>query len=627
METGPVRQTRPESVAPRPPPDSEPGTAPPGRPWAWLAAIVAAVLVVRWAGPADLLHASPAVRALAVTGLFAGSGVLAATPGVALISVVVRRRPIGRATALGLLLAGSSTIALAGFWAWYESPAAGRAADAAFLAVSAALIAVFGRRGDLRRLDLSVPLTLALGVGLVFTGLAYAQGGIAVVRPLPALAARYWLEGDNQAPLVFAQRVAAHHSLSGTMTDAWRYSDRPPLQTAFGLLQWPLWGHDQELPYQLLGTCLQLAWLPALWTLLRVRGLGPRRAGVAVLATAATGAIFFNSVYVWPKLLAAGLTLAAFAILVSRDRDDRRPGAGLLAVALAVLGMLAHGGTAFALIALAPFAWRLRRRFTVRSAAVCAAAAIVLYAPWLMFQRFVDPPGNRLEKWQLAGVIKIDSRGVLTTITQQYERLSPGQLFRYKITDNLTALTGNRGLLSAQSVDVAWLHQGFMGYARLSQFFDLLPASVPLILGAFALLFPSGRRALAAMKPLAVFAALTLVVWIVLLWGGPAVPAIIHEGPYALLVLFLGLCAVAVTALPRPLAALVLVADAAWFAVCWVPGLGFQPGVIPPGTHPSLDSAMVAVGAAGLLILAVVGAYAPVRRRIRAAARPRGSGD
>lgn len=627
MERRAANRPYPGTLASAPSPGGEAGTGPSGRPYAWLAAIVAAVALVRWAGSADLLHVSAAERALAVTGLLAGTGVLAATPGIALISVVARRRRIGPATALGLLLAGSSTVAMAGFWAWYASPSAGRAADAAFLVVSFAVIAVFGRRGDLGRLDLMVPLALALGVGLVFTGLAFFQGGIAAVRPLPALAARFWLEGDNQLPLMFAQRMAAHHSMSGYLTETWLYSDRPPLQVGFDLLQWPLWRHDKELPYQLLGTCLQLAWVPALWTLLRVRGLGARRAGAAVLATAATGAVFFNSVYVWPKMLSAALALAAFAIIVSRDPGDRRSGTGVLAIALCVLGMLAHGGTAFALIALLPFAWRLRRRFTVRSVAVCAAAAIALYAPWMLFQRFVDPPGNRLEKWMLAGVINIDPRGFLPTLVQQYRRLSLGQLFAHKI-DNLMALTGSHGLLSAQSVDEVWLHQGFMGYARLSQLFDLLPASVPLVLGVFALLFPSGRRALAAMKPLAVFAALTLVVWVVLLWGG-AIPTIIHQGPYALLVLFIGLCAVAATALPRPLAVLVLAADAAWFAVCWVPGLGFQAGSGKPGAHLSVDSAMVAVCGAGLAILAVVCAcaYAPARHRILAVVWPRGSDD
>jgi hypothetical protein len=83
---------------------------------------------------------------------------------------------------------------------------------------------------------------------------------------------------------------------------------------------------------------------------------------------------------------------------------------------------------------------------------------------------------------------------------------------------------------------------------------------MPLLLGAGVLAFPSGRRILAAARPLAVFLAITLAAWLVLPWGGPVVPTIIHEGPYALLVLFTGLCALAVTALSRPLAILIAVA-------------------------------------------------------------------
>ena len=74
-------------------------------------------------------------------------------------------------------------------------------------------------------------------------------------------------------------------------------------------------------------------------------------------------------------------------------------GAGILAVALATLSMLAHGGTAFALLALAPFVYLERRRITARSVILCAAAAAALYLPWTLFQHFVDPPGNRLIKW------------------------------------------------------------------------------------------------------------------------------------------------------------------------------------------------------------------------------------
>jgi len=582
-----------------------PGTGYRARPYGWLAAAVAAVPLVYWGTSVNLAHAHAVVRAAVAVTVLAGSGVLVLTPGVALISVVARHRRIGRATALGLLFGGSSAVAMAAFWLWFASPVAGRAADAVFGIAALALIGVYGRSEDLRRLDLATPLWLALGVALVYTGLAYVQGGI-TATPVHAIETRFWLEGDNEIPLTFAQRIALRGPLDHYLHGGWLLSDRPPLQSGFVLLQWPLWGNGQvQLPYQLLSTCLQVSWLPALWTVLRVRGLGARRTAVAVLATAATGTVFFNSVYVWPKMLAGSLALAALAILLSGDEGDRLPGIGVLTAALATLAMLAHGAAAFALIALLPFGWRLRHRVTVRSAALFATAAVVLYVPWMAFQHLVAPPANRLLKWELAGVTQMTSTGFLKTLEQQYGHLSAGQLFYNKVTSNLHMLIGDKSFLTAQTPNAAWAHQGFLGYARLSQLFQFLPASVPLVLGAFALLLPSGRRALATFRPLAVFLGVTLVAWVVLQYGGPRSPAIVHQSSYAMLVLYFGLCAVAVTMLPRALAGLILAASLAWFAVCWLPGLGFHPGSGGQGAHPRVDAGMVAVCLAGLAVLGV----------------------
>lgn len=61
-----------------------------------------------------------------------------------MLSVVARCRQIGRATALGLLLAGSGTAAMGGFCVWYESPLADRWADAVLIVAS---IGVTGASG------------------------------------------------------------------------------------------------------------------------------------------------------------------------------------------------------------------------------------------------------------------------------------------------------------------------------------------------------------------------------------------------------------------------------------------------------------------------------------------------
>ena len=74
----------------------------------------------------------------------------------------------------------------------------------------------------------------------------------------------------------FATRIAGHLPLSGFLVGNWLSSDRPPLQTGFALLLWPLWhAGGRQLGYQLLATGLEACWLPALWVLLRVRGVRP----------------------------------------------------------------------------------------------------------------------------------------------------------------------------------------------------------------------------------------------------------------------------------------------------------------------------------------------------------------
>ncbi len=591
--------------------ETEP-SEPTGRPYGWLAGTVAAALLVAWGASVNLGHTSSVIQGVATAGLFSGSCVLALTPGVALLCVVARRRPLGPATGLGLLFAGAGGAAMAGLWAWFASPLAGRLFAAILLAASVAAIGLFGRRGELRRLDLSTPLLLALAVGLAFTGLAFLQGGIGSLHPAEAIETRFWAKSDNILPLTFASHLAAHLPLSGYMQGQWLFSDRPPLETGFALLQWPLWGRHQQLGYQLLSTGLQVSWLPALWTALRVRGLGAGRVTAVVLMTAATGAVFFNTIYVWPKMLAGSLAVAALAILASRDDDDRWAGAGILAAVLVTLSMLAHGGTAFAVIALAPFAYLARRRITARSVVVTVAAAAVLYLPWTLFQHFVDPPGNRLIKWQLAGVIPVTRPGVLSTIVHQYLSLSPTQLLVNK-WDNVAALAAVPGMWPTQTSDPAWT-SGFLGFARVAQLYDVLPAAGLLLLGLLALLFPSGRRVLAAARPLAVFTGLAAVVVVILEWGGQ-IPAILHQGPYAVVILVVGLCALAVTALPWPLASAVATASVAWFAVSWVPGLGFHPGTDKPGTTVPLDHAMLMVCLGGLVLAALCVADGYRRRR------------
>jgi hypothetical protein len=87
--------------------------------------------------------------------------------------------------------------------------------------------------------------------------------------------------------------------------------------------------------------------------------------------------------------------------------------------------------------------------------------------------------------------------------------------------------------------------------------------------------------------------------------------------------LLVGLCALAVTALPWPLASAVATASVAWFAISWVPGLRFQPGRNKPGIFVPLDHAMLVVCLAGLALAALCVAWRFRRPRQAGHTRPR----
>jgi hypothetical protein len=552
----------------------------------------------------DLAAAGVPATVLAVSALYIGGAVIAVTPGIALLSVFARRRALTPAIALGLLLAGSGGAAMAAFWAWFASPGFGRLFDVILGGAAVLVIAAFGRRGDLRDVELSVPLLLGLAVGLAFTGLTFIQGDGIAHNALSAVGRAYWQTADNRLPLKLATNVATHAKLSGFLTGDWLASDRPPLQSGYALAQWRLWTPaGQPVGYQLLSTGLSASWLPALWVVLRSRGFGKWRVLVAVLATTLTGFVLVSDVFVWPKMLAGTFALGAIAIVLSLDETDRRPLGWILAVTLATLSMLAHGGTIFALVALIPFALRRRTSIPLRALAASALPAAACYVPWLLFQRFVDPPGDRLLKWQLAGVLRIDSRGFLQALVMQYQALSVHHLLANKWA-NVQALVASPFVWRTLAPEPAW-QTGFLGWARLAQLNDLLPAAGLLLLGVVALAVKSSRRALAPAAPLAAACGIAIAVWVVLLWGSNGVSTINHQGAYAVIVLFIALCALAVSCLPWPAATLLLAGSAVWFAVSWVPGLGFTPA--NPAETPSMmqfSPAMLLVCLAGLILAA-----------------------
>src|SRR5207302_683893 len=88
------------------------------------------------------------------------------------------------------------------------------------------------------------------------------------------------------------------------------------LQTGLILLQLPLGSllKEPRLYSLAVGIALQMAWVPAVWSLWSAAGLSRRSAGLALLFVVLSGFALINTTFAWPKMLSAALTIFAVTV-------------------------------------------------------------------------------------------------------------------------------------------------------------------------------------------------------------------------------------------------------------------------------------------------------------------------
>jgi hypothetical protein len=451
-----------------------------------------------------------------------------------------RRRGLDPTLALGASFATVGIAALAVFWfTWWLLPGHNVATIATIVVVTGAIGCIglaFSRKQWRDETGPPIGLAFIATLGL----LLWVHAGHDSTAPL-AVAARRWthaLPPDNTIPLQFARAMGKGRLPVGQPSayfGDWLSSDRPPLQTAMflvtpGHLIW----RNSEPAYQAAAVSFQLLALVAAWAL--ARSIGASRG----IALAAEVAVFFtplglvNGAYVWPKLLAAAFVLLAAAIHFSPTYCEikRRTWCGPLVGSLACLAMLAHGASAFALIGVGVATLMLRRLGSARYLAGALVAFAVIFSPWAAYQRFVDPPGNRLLKWHLAGVVPVDSRGFWQTIEDSYASKTWNQLiadreanFGTVIDPGWPAIAGSfEAARDAASVNIR-AASAALKPVRVTQFFHFIPGTGPL---GFALyLLPVGLLDQRT-RAIALTIILSLAAWMLLMF----LPAstVIHQG-------------------------------------------------------------------------------------------------
>jgi hypothetical protein len=539
---------------------------------------------------------------------------LTALPGVAAALVAARCGVRQVPVLLGVGLAATGIVAMLAFWAYYGEHELGETFSflVLFGSVMAAGLSLYGGRIDRSLLrQLATPLVLWVLGSLFLVFLGFLHGGNHA--PIEMAATRFTgvMPNDNDLPHYFANFFFenGHH---GTAASEWQASDRPPLQIGYVLSQRPLeWGNE-GLHYQVLGVVLQQLWIVGLWALLLAARVGRVTRALAIVTVLVSDVAIVNGFYVWPKMLPAAMLLAAAALVVTPLWSELRRNlwAAALAAALLGLAMMGHGSSVFGIIPLALIA-AYRGLPSWRWIGVGLLVGVAIMAPWSAYQKYGDPPGNRLTKWMLAGVPEIDDRGTSEAVIDSYREAGVTGTLHNK-AENFVTMVGGGPAVEAIDSAVGATGEGDSSQAlrwiRIVLFYCLLP-SLGLFLAApvvMALARRRGRRnprewnfALTCFGILGVGA----IAWGLILFGNLPARAVLHAGSFALPVL--GLCGgVAGLRATFPRFAIYYVGLSALLMLAvYVPAVDSMPGT----SYSPLAAILAAAGLAGFCTLALRG--------------------
>lgn len=416
----------------------------------------------------------------------------------------------------------------------------------------------------LRTKQYIIPLLLSLLISFIY--LMHVSSRNASVEHFPETISNAILVGlpnDNILPQLFAQRLYSAEPISPIIED-WLASDRPPLQTAMILLQHMIanWFNTRDLGDGVMGVLCQTSFFCGLWALIAGLGLSSTVKKTILFMIPAIGFIFLNSLFTWPKLFSAGFILTATALLISQPITI---GTSALVGIASALGILSHGGVVFTLLPLLfLFSIRALKRRQILPMATTFFTLLLVYSPWIIFQKIIDPPGDRLIKWHIGGVPEVNNTPALETIINSYRANSWRDIIDSKIS-SLEFIFG------PFSYNKSYFEALFAGRRDLIKSYEFFHPFLSLSLSVIGfVLWRKRKDALSTQRSNISFiwllAILSTFFWWLLMWGRYTTSS--HQGSYATLLLFLVLLGNRIGEMPSVFRNSFLILNFAWF--CWI---------------------------------------------------------
>jgi len=375
---------------------------------------------------------------------------------------------------------------------------------------------------------------LSLFAGMMFGGWENIVG-TSTGRYLESL-----LPADNQLPGIFVERLFLDQPLSPYF-HGWLSSDRPPLQSALILWVRGVFSNPEN-DSQLCSILLQSLLIPCLYLLSRSAGQGEKRSFAIALSMVFTSSFFLNSFFVWPKLLPIAYLLITTILLFFPNAflEEKQPHLRCVLIGLtSAFAMLTHGGSIFALFPLFATAilfWKLPH---VRHWGSMILPFFCCMLPWMLYQKYFDPPGDRLVRWHIAGFTGPTDLSLPELLISQYRSLGWEVWMQFKL-QNIRVVLGdwNQAFLHLYPYQFS-NHFHLLRSGMFLSFFQSQVFQLPflIVFPVVALFSRSGREVARRYLPLFVIALLGLAFWILMMFRPGR--TIMHQGTYYLVYAFI----------------------------------------------------------------------------------------
>ncbi|MDC3063408.1 hypothetical protein OA253_02205 [Alphaproteobacteria bacterium] len=298
-------------------------------------------------------------------------------------------------------------------------------------------------------------------------------------------AAGSWFDGslamDNELQWIFAtELIKDERDIISPLALTWLSSDRPPLLTALTLpyLIRPITYQVGEMLnitnlwlsmiyFYIIALIFHSITMLALFQLKNLLKISLSKIQISLIFFS-TPFFLINFHYSWPKMLACAFLLIALKALIDKEFK-------IIGIA-SCLALMSHGSAIFMIM---PIVLYEIKNLKIHIRNLITYISIIL--PWIIYQKFIDPPGDRLLKYQLAGEHNIVGTSFLDTLIKSYSNLSLNQFFLNKFNNILHLTIGNK-FDYPPSVTLG-----------LAQFFHVIPSLMILIL-FFSFLFCIKKR-------------------------------------------------------------------------------------------------------------------------------------